>query len=111
MVAQLQAIFPDFTHEWDEDEWPGMSRTFHGVVREFTEFFTPSVAESSQSKLQAVASWLNSSVVADGDVENAVSTCFLEHSHQLGLYSLLAPYLSPLAKSRTHAQLFNQADR
>jgi hypothetical protein len=103
MLAQLQEIFPGFVHEWDEDEWPGMSRTFHGVVRDITEYFVATAAACSESQLQHFASWLNGSVEAGGDIENAVSTCFLEHSHQLGFYGLLVPHLSPLAGSRTHA--------
>jgi len=103
MLAQLQAIFPAFEHSWDADAWPGMSRTYHSVVNELTEYVPSTLKACSETQVQEFASWLNGSVLAGGDVENAVSTCFLEHSHQLKVYALLAPHLSALAKARTHA--------
>jgi hypothetical protein len=103
MLAQLQVIFPTFDHEWDEDEWPGMSRTCHGVVRDLADYFPSNVAALTEQQVIEFAYWLNGSVEAGGDVENAVSTCFLEHSRQIGVFELLAPHLTPLARSRTHA--------
>ena len=103
MLAQLQGIFPAFEHAWHEDEWPGMSRTYHGVINELTGYFPSAACSISEHQFQEFASWLNGSVLVGGDVENAVSTCFLEHSHQLKVYALLAPHLSVLAKARTHA--------
>lgn len=103
MLAQLQAIFPAFEHEWDEDEWPGMARSCHGVIRDLAYYFPSNAGSFSESQIREFASWLNRAVDAGGAVENAVSTGFLEHSRQLGVYSLLAPHLSALAKSRAHA--------
>src|ERR1044072_549721 len=47
--------------------------------------------------------WISKAVAVDGHIENAVSTCFLEHTRQVKINRVLAPYLSPVAKAKSHA--------
>lgn len=103
MLEQLQAIFPAFDHEWDEDDWPGMERTFHSVVREFAYYFPSNVATFTERQIRALAAWINGAVLAGGQLENAISTCFLEHSKQLKVNKLLWPHLSATARKCAHA--------
>jgi hypothetical protein len=100
MLFQLQELLPDFTHSWeDEDEWPGLERSFHSVIRDLADYFPGMCLSLHEKQLRAFAAWVNGMVEAGGDLENAVSTCFLEHSGQLGVYKLLAPHLTALAKA------------
>ena len=104
MLLQLQELFPDFSHSWDdEDEWTGLGRSFHSVARELAHFFPLQGSSLTDKELHAFAEWINGMAAAGGDLENAISTCFLEHSTQLGVYRLLAPHLSSHVKASARA--------
>ena len=70
---------------------------------EFADYFARNYNAFSEKQLQQLGIWINDSVVASGNLENAVSTCFLEHSRQLKVNRVLAPYLSTFAKGKSHA--------
>jgi hypothetical protein len=104
MLRQLQELLPGFDHSWeDEDEWPGLERSFHAVARDLASYFPAQCLSLNEKQLRAFAAWINGMVTAGGDLENAVSTCFLEHSGQLGVYKVLAPHLTTLAKASARA--------
>jgi hypothetical protein len=69
----------------------------------FTQCFGRVQRALSAKQLKGLGALLSDAVELDDDLENAVSTCFLEHLRQIGGYRALAPFLSERAKERTHA--------
>jgi hypothetical protein len=100
--AALVAIFPRFCTAGPESEEPqcGCSISFHSLMREFAYFFGKEVASFTPKQLQRVGELLVCSVEHGGALENAVSTCFLEHARQLKVNRQLAPWLSKARVSR-----------
>jgi hypothetical protein len=103
VLAAITSIFPEFAVEWERDN-PYITDgkfSIHSVYMAFLPFLAS--AEKTEKNLRMVASLINGAVSAGGGSENAVSTCVLEHAHQVGLTSALKPYLSKEAKERLHA--------
>ena len=106
-LEELASIFPSF-HEYvledalDDDAFIG-KLTLHRVIFLFTEFFPSACSASSELQLIKFASWINEAVKGKDDLENAISTCFLEHTRQIGVAKLLSPHLSKLAKQKSRA--------
>lgn len=110
-LRQLCAIFPTFEASWAQEEAPqedGLVEgvyyewTQHAVLRSFLAYFATNRESFTPTQLRAFGKWVNQAVSVDGDLENAVSTCFLEHVRQVGINRVLAPYLSPKAKDKSH---------
>ena len=95
------ALDPPFETEMEE-EGPPEQFTHHQVMRIFAEYFAANHRSFSEKQLRALGDWLSDAVAAGGEIENAVSTCLLEHSRQLKVNRVLAPYLSRQAKDSTH---------
>ncbi len=72
-------------------------------MRCFAEYFGAEGGAASERQLQALGGLINEAVAVDDELENAVSTCMLEHLRQIKAYKILSPYLSPKAKQKTHA--------
>jgi hypothetical protein len=111
-LHQLCEIFPPFADWWAEDETPfedGLvvgvyyERTHHRVMADFLSYFAMNHTQFTKTQLEQFGCWVNEAVSADGDLENAVSTCFLEHIRQVKINCMLAPYLSEQAKAKSHA--------
>jgi hypothetical protein len=102
-LAFLAALDPTFAAEWESNEHTDDDLTLHHIVRVLACHLGARHSSLSEKQLRKLAEWLNASVAAGGERENAVSTCLLEHLHQLKLSRVLGPYLSPIAKERTHA--------
>jgi hypothetical protein len=103
VLAGIAAIFPEFAVEWERDN-PYITDgkfSIHAVYMTFLPFLAS--AEKTERNLRMVASLINGAVLAGGESENAVSTCLLEHVHQVGLAPALKRYLSEEAKERLHA--------
>ena len=103
---QLSEIFPAFRDHWDDKDNPFVqddgSFGYHAVMLNLNDFFAGHESWSNE-QLRAFSELLNAAVTRDDDLENAVSTCFLEHMHQMKMTKLLSPYLTPEAKRRSHA--------
>lgn len=103
----MTTVFPGFTeyHSLEdlEDSERDEAATLHSVMFPFTQFFGGHLPTFSEKQLKVLGILLNKAVSVDDDFENAVSTCFLEHLHQIRGYKALAPYLSAVAKRKTHA--------
>jgi hypothetical protein len=101
LLEDLYAIFPAYRtcRSIQTDDAP----TFHSVLREFTSFFGAELASFSEAQLRAFGDLVNSAVAAGGSLENAFGTCLLEHLHQIRAFLVLRPYLSEIARERTHA--------
>ncbi|MGH7725596.1 MAG: hypothetical protein ACREOU_09225 [Candidatus Eiseniibacteriota bacterium] len=104
--------FPSFADWWAKEEAPSEDGlvdgvyyewTHHRVVAEFLTYFSANPAQFTPKQLKWLGDWINDAVSAGGDLESAVSTCFLEHMRQVGINRVLAPYLSRQAKVRSHA--------
>jgi hypothetical protein len=90
-LRQLCDIFPSFAHEWAREHAPAEDGlvdgvyyewTHHGVLRPFLEYFANNQHMFPEVQIRALGLWINSAVAVDGELENAVSTCFLEHMRQ-----------------------------
>jgi uncharacterized protein (DUF1330 family) len=75
----------------------------HRIMAEFIQFFGANYHSFSEKQLRRFGEWVNDAVVIDGPLENAISTCFLEHTHQVKINRVLAPYLSRVAKYKSRA--------
>ena len=108
-LRQLCGIFPSFSAWWDkeEDAPPPEDRlvdgvyyewTHHAVLRQFLLYFSVNHQSFTQQQLQQFGAWVDDAIAAKDDLENALSTCFLEHARQVKINRVLAPYLSANAK-------------
>lgn len=108
LLATLQAIFPSFGRE-ERDLTPELKQAqtagcgFHYVTRLFADFLSTSPEEFSKRQLRSLGCLLNACVSVDDGLENAVSTCLLEHLRQMNACKLISPYLSATAKRKAHA--------
>jgi len=112
-LRQLCAMFPTFAKWWEHEEGPPEADglvdgvyyewSHHRVLSEFLVYFGARRDRFDPRQIENLAQWLNDLVAAGGILENAASTSFLEHTHQVEAYAVLAPYLSEEAKARTHA--------
>jgi len=111
-LEQLCEIFPAFRQSWDREKAPPEDGlvdgvyyewTHHTVLSRFVVFFSASHEGFRKKQLERFGAWVNAAIAAGGDLENAVSTSFLEHARQVKINRVLAPYLSREAKSRFHA--------
>lgn len=98
----LAVLDPTFGTEWELDEY-GPDFNHHAVMQAFAVHLGRNQTNYSAGQLRTLGDWLNEAISAGGDIENAVSTCLLEHLRQLRLNRALWPYLSKAAKERTHA--------
>jgi hypothetical protein len=94
--ALLSAIFPAFNCAAEDNEWPELheSRSFHAVMRDFTEFFGRSIDSFSDKQLAQLAELIVLALKQPGSLENAIDTCFLDHTRQIKVNRKLAPWLS-----------------
>ncbi len=104
---RLIALFPSFAeyhslHDLDESVREGAA-TLHSVMIPFTQYFGGNLDTFTDKQLKGLASLLYEAVSIADDLENAVSTCFLEHLRQIGAYKKLAPYLRGVTRQKTHA--------
>lgn len=98
LKAFLVGAFPSFEVWWSEldgdDRLPGERITFHRVMAEFTVYFGKRRADFTEKQLASLGKMIDAAVEKGGELENAVSTCFLEHLHQIGGEHLLRRFLS-----------------
>ena len=72
--------------------------THHAVLRQFLLYFSTNHKSFTQQQLQRFGGWVDDAIAANDNLENALSTCFLEHTRQVKIDRVLAPYLSANAK-------------
>ncbi len=102
LLEELFAIFPQYRVRYGgpiHDDTP----TFHSVLMSFTPFFGAEAASLPEAQLRSFGELVSAAVAAGGPLENAFGTCLLEHLHQIRASRVLRPYLSELARERTHA--------
>lgn len=108
-AEQLCEIFPNFRGFWHDDERPAEDGlvdgvyykwTHHEVLSEFLAFFSKNYEAFSEKQLRQFGTWIEKAISGPTSLENAVSTCFLEHTRQSKINRVLAPYLPREAKRR-----------
>ena len=91
-LRQLCEIFPPFKAVWDEEGAPPEDGlvdgiyykwSHHHVVQAFLGCFATHHTSFSERQLQQFGAWVDRAISVAGDLENAVSTCFLEHTRQV----------------------------
>lgn len=102
LVAVLTTMFPAFRVEWDEGgAYGGIGQyNFHTVFMELAPDCAAYLAEASPRSVTAFCNIINDFVAAGGDMENAVSTCLLEHASQIGIAKPVKPHLSREARAK-----------
>jgi hypothetical protein len=98
LADELASVFPGFHVPAEEGDGEA---SYHSVMREFASYFGRNASESSQKQLRACAELLVRCSAAPGDLENAMDTCFLEHTRQLRVDRELNPHLKEARKGRT----------
>ena len=96
LFQALCDLFPVFADEFDEDE---EISTYHQVVSSLAPVITSFLENSSERTVKKFYRIVNDSVAEGGLVENAMSTCLLEHASQLKCKHLIRAYLSAAAKN------------
>lgn len=91
----LIELFPSFIEEVDE-EYDELYNplTYHRVWMDFSPLAKSYLSNVGKKELQNFCLIINQSIESGGDQENAVSTCFLEHSSQIGVRKVIKPNLS-----------------
>ncbi len=101
LLEELFAIFPEYRaeHRPIHDDTP----TYHSVLMAFAPYFGSRSASFSERQFRSFGELVSAAVAAGGSLENAFGTCLLEHLHRIQASKILRPYLSELARERTHA--------
>lgn len=97
LLAILTAIYPSFQPLAEDDpflEAAGDGLAYHAVMREFAVFFGREAITSTPDQLQRLTALLVQGCEAGGKLENAISTCLMEHTRQLGVERTLRPWLA-----------------
>lgn len=104
--ARLIEICPDFEAECSAEELAESEKvggpSLAMVMHDFTYYFGCKQAVLSSTQLTKLGTLISDAVSVDDVLEIAVSTCFLEHIYQIDGYKTLAPFLSGVAKQKTH---------
>ncbi|MFZ1326971.1 MAG: hypothetical protein WAT67_13295 [Candidatus Contendobacter sp.] len=101
LVAEMINLFPAFEDKWDGGEafgYEGGNYGYHAVMLTFGPMSRQLFAQASSEQLLKFCSLINVAIAQGGELENAFSTCFLEHASQIGVRTVLRPYLSGQAK-------------
>ena len=101
LVIALIDLFPGFRKDWDEGEGEGGigQYNFHTVFIEFAPGCSGYIAMASPRKIVAFCALINNFIARGGDMENAVSTCLLEHASQVGIANTIKAHLSQAARA------------
>ena len=102
-LRQLCEVFPDFEEWWKVAESPppedglmdGVFLSMDASPRDarISNGFAKKHSFFTERQLRRFGDWISKAVAVDGHIENAVSTCFIEHTRQVKINRVLAPYL------------------
>ncbi len=101
----LFKLFPPFQKHCASDVEPadGAALTHHSILQDFTVFFGAEIEGFSTDQLRSLGTLVSAAVEEPGPLENAFGTCFLEHLHQVHALRRFRPFLSKVARQKTHA--------
>jgi len=98
---RLISMFPGYV--FVRDEYDLLDFTFRARLMDFTDYYGVNNSAFTDLQIKAFASLINEAVEAGGELENAFSTCFLEHLHQVHARKPLTTFLSKMARKKLHA--------
>ncbi|MCV6626238.1 MAG: hypothetical protein OIF38_09085, partial [Cellvibrionaceae bacterium] len=90
LKLKLCQLFPSFAGEFESNE----ECSLYSVFQAFSPVAYKLISSASVMELRRLCNILNEGVAEGGVLENAISTCFLEHASQVGVRNLVKPYLS-----------------
>lgn len=76
--AALTTLFPAFEGHIDDDPSLGRRLSFHTLMFDFSPFYGKNSDEFTEQQMRGLAELINLAIAAEGPLENAVCTCFLE---------------------------------
>jgi hypothetical protein len=94
LASVLTELFPPFASELEDEE----ITSYHQVVQRLAPVLTGFLQERPKKATEEFCSLVNEMVAAGGEMENAISTCLLEHASQIRVRNVIRPYLSVAAK-------------
>ena len=103
LMAALKEIFPQFGNDDVVKDVEASDHGLHCAMRRFADYFGSAGTDISDRQARSLGGLLDQAVASDDVLENAVSTCFLEHLRQMDRYEVLALHLSRRVKARTTA--------
>ncbi len=97
----IMKLFPEFQDELFEELDPNR-QNLHGLFQDFTYYYGKYHSTISNKNLIHFAELINQSVTKNDVLENAISTCFLEHLYQIQSAKPIITYLTKQAKNRLY---------
>lgn len=96
----LVSLFPEFEREVSDEDDIGYVEplSYCAIWQCFSPVAFEYLSKAGSKGVICFSALINDLAAAGGDKENAVSTCLLEHSSQVGIKKLIKPYLSSEAK-------------
>lgn len=91
----LAKFFPMFSEELLDEE----ADSYHSVLMLFAPLSAQALELADERTIRRFCDLINQMVSAGGELENAVSTCFLEHASQIGVREIIRPFLNRDAKA------------
>ncbi len=101
LLQSLKDIFPKYVFE--RNEYDTINLSYHSLLNDFIYFYGKNSTTFTERQLRNFAEVINSAVDAGGTLENAFSTCFLEHLEQIKCRKPLLSFLSAASRTRLHA--------
>ena len=95
LFDRILSIYPQFVDEFDNDE---KIETYHQIIMDLTPVITGYLEGGSKRSTNLFCNLVNEMMEAGGDLENAISTCLLEHASQVRCHKILLPLLGERAK-------------
>jgi hypothetical protein len=94
LFDRLVGLFPALADELADEP----VESYHQVITLVSHRFAELLKISPESTKREFGDLINSMVSQGGEQENAISTCLLEHSSQIGIRAFIRPFLTPAAK-------------
>lgn len=94
LAQALVELFPSFAAQIEGEDITG----YHQVIGLLTPVITGYLHEAPKGTTERFCEVVNAMVDAGGEVENAISTCLLEHVSQVKVRRIISPYLSASAR-------------
>src|SRR2546430_1891321 len=97
LLESLFAIFPEFRASYQGPLYDE-PLSYDPVLTAFTSDFGVQFRSSRDDQFRAFATLLREAVAADGELERAFSTCFLQHLREVDIDRVFWPYVSSAAR-------------
>lgn len=102
LILELQRVFPDFRVATEGHDEMYNPISLHTVMMDFAYWIGISLPTATQKQVEDLGGWLDSAVESGGNLENAVSTCLLEHAFRLNIEKRLRPHINAATKRAMH---------